>query len=144
MSDTTFDRWLAGLADRKIEETRIPDELGTRVLLWADLSPHLPPDATGAWLLYREGGQVRAAAIGSGKVVGRGQDADLRVDCRWLSRRHFVIRATAEGFELEDLGGKNQLLVNGQPVLSKRLVGGDTIRVGDMDFLFVVLPVSAP
>ena len=108
------------------------------IRLWADLTPHLPPRATGAWLLWREPEHVSVVAMDGRKTIGRGDDADVRVDCRWLSRRHFTIRPAAGEFEIEDLGGKNSVHVNAETVHTRSLISGDVIRVGDMEFLFVI------
>ncbi len=72
-----------------------------------------------------------------GLVIGRGNDADLRIDDPGISRRHAEIRVEAaqdEGGEprvsVLDLGSTNGVSVNGKRVEQARLGDGATIRVG--------------
>ena len=133
-----LDQWLAGLASgRKVSDTSVPEELCSRVRLWAQLAPALPWNSTGGWLVYREADEVRAVPLQDGKVVGREAPAEIVVACPWLSRRHFAIRRGENGFELEDLGGKNATQLGGRPVVRATLASVDVITVGDQHFLFV-------
>lgn len=140
MSGLTLERWLAGLKDRRVEDTDVPDDLCARVRLWAELTPALPAGAAGAWLLWREDKTMRAAPVGSDGTVGRGDDAGIRIPYRFLSRRHFAIRPVAGGHEVVTLAAKNDLLVNGRSVSSDPLQSGDILRVGDLELLFLVAP----
>jgi FhaA, N-terminal domain/FHA domain len=63
-------------------------------------------------------------------VVGRGQDADLRLPDTGVSRRHIDIRFDAGGAVLHDLGSTNGTTVNGHRVQSWQLQHGDVIRLG--------------
>lgn len=139
MSAAPLERWLTGLRDRKIEDTDVSDEFCTRVRLWAELTPHLPADQAGAWLLYKEAEVVRAVLLDREQSVGRGTEADVVVNCRWMSRRHFVIRPVPEGFELECLDGKNALLLNRCEVRRQALRSGDVITVADQHYLFAIV-----
>lgn len=72
-----------------------------------------------------------------GIVVGRGNDADLRIDDPGVSRKHIEIRveeAQDAGGEpritVLDLGSTNGVLVNGKRVEQARLSDGATIRIG--------------
>jgi hypothetical protein len=70
-----------------------------------------------------------------GLVIGRGNDADLRVDDPGVSRRHIEIRVLegADGprVSVHDLGSTNGMLVNGKKVEQASLVDGATIRIGN-------------
>jgi hypothetical protein len=73
-----------------------------------------------------------------GIVVGRGNDADLRIDDPGVSRRHIEIRvedAQADGgaprITVHDLGSTNGVSVNGKRVDRATLVDGATIRIGN-------------
>jgi pSer/pThr/pTyr-binding forkhead associated (FHA) protein len=70
-----------------------------------------------------------------GIVVGRGNDADLRVNDPGVSRRHVEIRVTddPEGprVSVHDLGSTNGVLVNGRKVDSATLADGADIRIGN-------------
>lgn len=60
-----------------------------------------------------------------------GREGGVEIDDDQMSRRHAVIRAVADGFEVEDLGSLNGTFVNGQRIEGvTRLSGGDEIKVG--------------
>ncbi len=70
-----------------------------------------------------------------GIVVGRGNDADLRVNDPGVSRRHAEFRVTqdAQGprVSVHDLGSTNGVLVNGKRVENATLADGAVIRIGN-------------
>ena len=70
-----------------------------------------------------------------GIVVGRGNDADLRVNDPGVSRRHVELRVTeaADGprVTVHDLGSTNGVLVNGRRVEEATLADGAEIRIGN-------------
>ena len=70
-----------------------------------------------------------------GLVVGRGSDADLRINDPGISRRHAEIRVRPGGavpsVSVIDLGSTNGLLVNGQRVQQASLDDGSTVKVGN-------------
>lgn len=70
-----------------------------------------------------------------GIVVGRGNDADLRVNDPGVSRRHIEFRVTqdAQGprVSVHDLGSTNGVLVNGKRVENATLADGAMIRIGN-------------
>jgi pSer/pThr/pTyr-binding forkhead associated (FHA) protein len=54
-----------------------------------------------------------------------------------ISRRHAVLRPAGEGWELEDLGSTNGLLLNGRELRgSHPLVAGDVIEMGSTAIVF--------
>ncbi len=68
-------------------------------------------------------------------VVGRGTDADLRINDPGVSRRHVQFRAT-EGpggprVEVTDLGSTNGMLVDGHKVDRATLDDGGQVRIGN-------------
>jgi hypothetical protein len=73
-----------------------------------------------------------------GIVIGRGNDADLRIDDPGVSRRHIEIRVE-EAQELDgppritvhDLGSTNGVLVNGKRVEKATLADGATMKIGN-------------
>ena len=72
-----------------------------------------------------------------GIVVGRGHDADLRIDDPGVSRRHAEIRVEEahdrQGpptVTVHDLGSTNGISVNGSRVERATLADGATIRIG--------------
>lgn len=70
-----------------------------------------------------------------GVVVGRGNDADLRVNDPGVSRRHIEFRVTEDGtgprVSVHDLGSTNGVLVNGKRVENAALSDGAVIRIGN-------------
>jgi two-component system cell cycle response regulator len=69
-------------------------------------------------------------SVGEGVVIGRGADADVRVDDVEASRLHARITMQAGEAWVEDLESRNQTTLNGDPVTKARLTNGDKIRVG--------------
>jgi hypothetical protein len=70
-----------------------------------------------------------------GIVIGRGTDADLRINDPGVSRRHAEIRvfASDRGTDVSvvDLGSTNGMLVNGNKVQQATLDDGATIKIGN-------------
>lgn len=67
--------------------------------------------------------------VGS-NVIGRGQDADLRLPDTGVSRRHVDVRFDGMGAVLHDLGSTNGTTVNGHRAQSWQLQHGDVVRLG--------------
>jgi len=69
-------------------------------------------------------------------VLGRGTDADLRINDPGVSRRHAELRLEGPGdLVVEDLGSTNGTLVDGQRVDRSQLHDGATVRVGHTDLV---------
>ena len=68
-------------------------------------------------------------------VVGRGTEADLRINDPGVSRRHAELRREAGDLVVEDLGSTNGTLVDGERVERRRLSDGATVRVGHTDLV---------
>jgi hypothetical protein len=81
------------------------------------------------WLLV-DGSDRRVALQVGNNVVGRGQDADLRLADTGVSRRHVEIRFDGQAATLHDLGSTNGTIVNGHRVQSWQLADGDVVRIG--------------
>jgi class 3 adenylate cyclase len=71
----------------------------------------------------------RELNVESQLVLGRG-DADVVIDDPEISRRHALIRADGDFFEIEDLDSLNGTWVNGQRIAMTRVGAGDTIQLG--------------
>jgi hypothetical protein len=74
-----------------------------------------------------------------GLVIGRGTEADLRINDPGISRRHAQIRVRGSGAALEvdivDLGSTNGIIVNGQRVRHSPLAEGSRIEIGSTRML---------
>jgi Protein of unknown function (DUF3662)/FHA domain len=85
-----------------------------------------------------------------GIVIGRGTDADLRINDPGVSRRHAEIRVSAEEHAMRvsvvDLGSTNGILVNGQRVPQATLEDGAELKIGNttMTIRFVAEPGGGP
>jgi hypothetical protein len=70
-----------------------------------------------------------------GLVIGRGNDADLRINDPGVSRRHAEIRVfpgeTVPQVSVVDLGSTNGMLVNGTRVEHAMLDDGATVKIGN-------------
>lgn len=70
-----------------------------------------------------------------GLVVGRGTDADVRINDPGVSRRHveFGVHPTETGLSIEvsDLGSTNGMLVDGHRIARTGLRDGSQVRIGN-------------
>ena len=77
-------------------------------------------------------------------IIGRSPQCDLFIDDTLISRRHCRLRVDEEGVEIEDLGSRNGVFVNGKRVSAKqRLKHGDVMLLGLQEVL-VVADAAAP
>ena len=74
-----------------------------------------------------------------GLVIGRGSEADLRINDPGISRRHAQIQVQTSGPDLRidivDLGSTNGIKVNGQRVQQAALQEGSRIEIGSTRML---------
>lgn len=86
----------------------------------------------------RDGTKVREWDL-AGKTLsfGRGDTVGVQIDDQGMSREHFRITASGQGYLLEDLASKNGTFVNGARVTSQTLKQNDRIQAGDTLFVFV-------
>jgi general secretion pathway protein A len=90
---------------------------------------------------YR-GEMVSRLRLQTGRLlVGRDEDAGLRLNREFVSRHHCQIVTTNDASIIEDLGSTNGLLVNGAKKSVHQLAVADTIRIGD--YLITCSEVSA-
>jgi Protein of unknown function (DUF3662)/FHA domain len=80
-----------------------------------------------------------------GLVVGRGTDADLRINDPGVSRRHveFTVSGSATGsglaIEVHDLGSTNGMLVDGHRITHTGLRDGSQVKIGNTTMTVRVL-----
>jgi len=89
--------------------------------------------------LVRIAGRTSAdeASVGEGLVLGRGDEATLRLFDETASRRHAEVRREGDGVVVEDLGSANGTRVNGARVTRAILADGDEIAIGAVRLRFV-------
>jgi transcriptional regulator with GAF, ATPase, and Fis domain len=77
-------------------------------------------------------------------IVGRGNDAALRLGDDLVSRAHAQLLVVPDGIRIQDLGSRHGTAVNGQVLAGPRLLAsGDVITVGNA-LLIVHRPVRSP
>jgi len=70
-------------------------------------------------------------------LVGRAATNDIVIDMNRVSRVHARIVVDEDFVSIMDLDSRNGTTVNGVRVISKVLVNGDMIRIGDCDIRFL-------
>lgn len=90
---------------------------------------------------FRLFGEDREVILGEGEnVLGRDEDAAVRIDSTTASRRHARIVVAGERATLEDLGSRNGTFHRGQRVTKPQpLQDGDAIRIGRVELTVRVL-----
>ena len=68
-------------------------------------------------------------------VIGRGSDADLSIDDRWVSRVHCVLSLSQGRLFVRDLESKHGTYVNEQHVDSTELLPDDRLDIGLTTFV---------
>jgi len=71
-------------------------------------------------------------------AVGREPSNEIAILDGSVSRRHCLIRGANGRFTVEDLGSRNQTMVNGEPVTTRPLEPGDEISVGSTVLRFEI------
>ncbi|MEW6365070.1 MAG: FHA domain-containing protein [Acidobacteriota bacterium] len=77
-------------------------------------------------------GPIRVLAAG---VIGRGEDADYRLEHSSVSRRHCRIDPLADCLELIDLGSRNGTWLNAIRIHEGRMRVGDQLGIGAFKFV---------
>lgn len=76
--------------------------------------------------------------IGDGATMGRGDDAEVRLEDPFASGRHARLTRQGRLVVLEDLGSTNGTYLNEELVTGPQpLHPGDRVRIGDSEFTYV-------
>ncbi|WP_437587200.1 sigma 54-interacting transcriptional regulator [Sorangium sp. So ce1000] len=76
-------------------------------------------------------------------IVGRSDEADVRLDTAAVSRRHAKLIVSGGELGITDLGSHNGTLVNGERIEGSRALGsGDVVTIGDATLLLRREPPS--
>ncbi len=76
--------------------------------------------------------------IAQGAILGRGEQAEIRLDDPYASARHARLVLQGGRIVLEDLGSTNGTYLNEELVSGPQpLHQGDRVRIGDSEFSFV-------
>ncbi|WP_129648313.1 AAA family ATPase [Peristeroidobacter agariperforans] len=85
-----------------------------------------------------QGEPEREVSLNSDRVlVGRGEEADLRIDSVFISRYHALIVRDGNRDLLLDLGSTNGLLVNSRRIVRRALRHRDLIQVGPARVMYI-------
>lgn len=123
-----------------MERHRNPHETDetTQIILTSDLDEKLRALEKIPSLIIIDGsdsGQVYKLTT-SAVSVGRGSNANIRLNDKTVSRKHFLLEVNPSHVTLIDLQSSNGTYVNGDRVLKKRLANGDKVRVGNTAMKF--------
>ncbi|MBL8916329.1 MAG: FHA domain-containing protein, partial [Archangium sp.] len=70
-------------------------------------------------------------------VIGRAADNPVSIPDTSVSRKHALVRKTADGWAVSDLGSGNGTLLNGEPIAEEtQLSDGDVITLGDTELRY--------
>jgi hypothetical protein len=75
--------------------------------------------------------------IGSGAMMGRSDNAEIRVEDPFASSAHARIFSRGDFLHVEDMGSTNGTYLNGRQLrAAERLKMGDVIRIGDSEYRY--------
>ena len=113
-----------------------PDATG----LYAASNPGANGDAEPRLIVERAPGHTPGMEydIGEGAVMGRGDQAEIRLEDPFASSRHARLLRQGGIVVLEDLGSTNGTYLNEELVTGPQpLHRGDRVRIGDSEFTYV-------
>lgn len=116
----------------------LEDPEATSITSLADLQRELGQKGTRtAYLIVLQGSDVgEMFKIDSPEmIIGRGQQATLRLNDDGVSRKHARIVRLGDSIIIEDLKSANGTVVNGERINTHELVDGDKIRFGSTTIL---------
>lgn len=67
--------------------------------------------------------------------LGRAAEVAVRIDDRWLSRRHCRLEVSGDTLLVRDLGSRHGTFVNGRTVSESQLLPGDLLGLGLTHFV---------
>jgi len=83
--------------------------------------------------------EIKEVALRNGNLlIGRSRLCDLRLDSNTVSRHHALIRYSAKGATIVDLGSTNGTTVDGHEIKEHNLESGDTIFIGNCRIVYAV------
>jgi uncharacterized protein involved in exopolysaccharide biosynthesis len=106
----------------------------------ARLDKAVPTESAVGFLLAGDGTQPGRVfpLTRNTNVVGRSEQADVRISQPAVSAEHARITTGGMGFEVEDLGSVNGTFVNGVRVTRAKLQRGDRLTLGNVDLTFLL------
>jgi type II secretory pathway predicted ATPase ExeA len=103
------------------------------------------PAAHSKLIVSLQGSSDREIELTSDRVlIGRGDEADVRIDSVFVSRYHALILRDGKQDVLLDLGSTNGLLVNSRRIIRRALRDRDLIQIGPTRVTYLTtLPAAA-
>lgn len=92
-----------------------------------------------AWIVFTDDGGLPIHDIRLIKektIIGKGDDADIKITEDFVSRLHALIYFEKETFYISDLGSTNGTFVNEEKIMLKTLTDGDHLRIGRKPAVF--------
>lgn len=131
----------AAAATAPLSPSDIPTEVPSSHLRMAPppaAAPARPVNVPPCRLVEEKGEDPgRTIELAASATLGRQSGNEVVLKDTQLSRQHAIIKRTADGFRIADLGSKNGTIVNGSPIASPRLLKpGDRIQIGRFVFRF--------
>jgi diguanylate cyclase (GGDEF)-like protein len=113
------------------------DDFDEKTVVATSVSPAPALGSKRAQLVVLSGNNVgEMYNVAGDLVLGRGRDADVRVQGDGISRQHVRLRIEDGSVVLQDLGSTNGSFVNGDRVTTpRRLEDGDKIQLGSATIL---------
>lgn len=102
----------------------------------AGTSTTVPATGSGSAVPWVEVGATTYALVHPVTRIGRGTDADLRIDDPGISRNHAELRRSGGDVTIVDLGSTNGVVVDGRRVDELRLRDGSEVRLGSTTLTF--------
>jgi FHA domain len=131
--------WVARSALRDLRSSRGPVDYGEATGMHPAGSA-LAEQGGAPRLRVESAAGLRAGAaydLSRGAILGRSEQADIRLEDQFSSSRHARLAAHGDAIVVEDLGSTNGTYLNGEPLSGPQpLHDGDRIRIGDSEFIF--------
>ena len=97
--------------------------------------------------LLRETATNRTQTLEPEHLIGRASTCSLRIEQRYVSARHAIVRWSGDRWELKDFGSKNGTFLDGvrlRPGDDYKLTAGSTIQFGKAEQEWVLADAAAP
>jgi chromosome segregation ATPase len=105
--------------------------------------PVLEAASNGASVLTRIDGEHNESFVIRRRTnIGRAVENDLKLQARFVSRRHAVVIPGPQSARIEDLDSANGVIVNGKRVPHATLKHGDIVMLGMAEFRYTVAAVA--
>jgi general secretion pathway protein A len=128
--------------ERAIDELGLRDRALPAFMQPSDNSSATRPETK--LILSLQGSPDREVVLSTDRVlIGRGDEADVRIDSVFVSRYHALILRDGKQDVLLDLGSTNGLLVNSRRIVRRALRDRDLIQIGPTRVTYVTTLPSA-